>query len=80
MLVLIRHVLSAQACNQARTAIERNTSRLPPRSLKVSVLLGPLLAHQGHALRLLHWLRKLMGICEGFRVLLAEIVVKVSHY
>ena len=45
------------------------------------VLLGPFLAHQGHALRLLNWLRKLMGICEGFRLLLADIIMKVvvSH-
>jgi len=67
---------SFHACTQARTAIERHTSRLPPRALKVCVLLGPFLAHQGHALRLLHWLRKLMGICEGFRLLLADIVIK----
>ena len=51
---------------------------MTPRPLKVNVLLGPLLAHQGHALRLLHWLRKLMGICEGFRLLLSDIVVKVK--
>ena len=72
---------SFQACNAAKTAIERNTSRLPPRALKVCVLLGPFLAHQGHALRLLNWLRKLMGICEGFRLLLADIIMKVvvSH-
>lgn len=67
---------SFQACNQARSAIERHTSRLPPRALKVCVLLGPFLAHQGHALRLLNWLRKLMGICEGFRLLLADIIMK----
>ena len=38
-------------------------------------------SHQGHALRLLNWLRKLMGICEGFRLLLADIIMKVvvSH-
>ena len=29
-------------------------------------------SHQGHALRLLNWLRKLMGIFEGFRLLLAD--------
>lgn len=68
-----------QACNQARSAIERHTSRLPPRALKVCVLLGPFLAHQGHALRLLNWLRKLMGICEGFRLLLADIIMKVHN-
>lgn len=77
MKILIDICLVLQACTQARTAIERHTSRLPPRALKVCVLLGPFLAHQGHALRLLHWLRKLMGICEGFRLLLADIVMKV---
>lgn len=76
---LINWIDNNQACNQARSAIERHTSRLPPRALKVCVLLGPFLAHQGHALRLLNWLRKLMGICEGFRLLLADIIMKVSE-
>lgn len=77
LLIFFHHHLHHQACNQAKSALERHTSRLPPRALKVCVLLGLFLAHQGHALRLLHWLRKLMGICEGFRLLLADIIMKV---
>ena len=34
-------------------------------------------SHQGHALRLLNWLRKLMGIFEGFCLLLADIIMEV---
>lgn len=62
-------------CTQIKTIIERITSRHGSKPLRVDVMHTNILAHQTFAMRLLVWLKQILGHCEAFRCVFAEIMM-----
>ncbi|XP_063240177.1 E3 ubiquitin-protein ligase UBR2 [Bacillus rossius redtenbacheri] len=63
-------------CNELKSDIEKFTSRHGNRALKVLVVHAHVIAHQLYALKLLEWLQKILGYCEGFRTLFSQVVLQ----
>lgn len=67
-----------QHCTELKQEIERFTSRHQHRPLKVLVVHAHVVAHQLYAMRLLTWLKRILGYCEGFRVVFSEVALKIK--
>ncbi len=62
-------------CNSVKTSIEKITSRHGSKPLRVDVMHTSVVAHQTFATRLLNWLQEILGYCEAFRYILAEVLM-----
>ncbi|CAG2101484.1 unnamed protein product [Medioppia subpectinata] len=65
----------SQICSQVKQSIEKITSRHGSKPLRVDVMHTSVVAHQTFATRLLSWLHEILGYCEAFRYILAEVLM-----
>ena len=61
------------------TTVERLSSRNESKPLRVAVMDVLNVAHQTFAMKLLMWLKKMIGLSEAFRDIFSEIIMKVRH-
>ena len=69
---------TSQICNQVKTSIQKITSRHGSKPLRVDVMQTSVVAHQTFATRLLNWLQEILGYCEAFRYIFAEVLMSTD--
>jgi E3 ubiquitin-protein ligase UBR2 len=65
-------------CSEAKSVIERITSRRNGKPLKVSIMHAHVVAHQNLALRLLAWMQDLLQLSVGFRAIFAAVLQELD--